>query len=89
MLLLEGEPSMVVSGITDRADGFLTTVAALHPNVLLLDWRLAGDQSIALVKSLSRTIDPPNLVVLSSDQAMKVSALAAGADVFIDNVSSM
>ena len=82
-LLLESEPGMVVIGIADRAEGLLTLVGASQPEVLLLDYELAKQTTVALISDLHHLEQPPIIIVLSINVQVKPMVLAAGADAFI------
>ena len=82
-LLLESEPGMVVIGIADRAEGLLTLVGASQPEVLLFDYELAKQTTVALISDLHHLEQPPIIIVLSINVQVKPMVLAAGADAFI------
>ena len=79
LLLLESEPGMVVTGVSDRADGLPVVLEAAQPEVLLLDYELAGPATSDLVHALLRLIKSPRIVVLAMDSQTTVAALADGA----------
>lgn len=83
LLLLDHEPGMVVAGISDRSEGLLILVKTLQPEVLLLDYELAKDGTVDLVKDLHRLENRPKIIVLSINTQIKETVLAAGADDFI------
>jgi len=84
LMLVESEPGLVVIGMSDRAESLLTIVQAMNPEVLLLDYELAKQATAGLVGDLHHLPHPPKITVLSIDPHAKASALAAGADAFIN-----
>jgi two-component system, NarL family, response regulator DegU len=83
MMLLESEPGMVVTGMSDRCESLPVLVGASEPEVVLLDCRLAKEATSDLIGQLVHLVCPPKIVVLSSDQRAGFSAMAAGADGFV------
>jgi DNA-binding NarL/FixJ family response regulator len=83
LMLLDGEPGIVVSGMSDRSEGLLNSIGSSQPEVLLLDCRLAIEATADLIGQLLYLQCPPKIIVLSTNPRARESALAAGADGFI------
>jgi two-component system, NarL family, invasion response regulator UvrY len=83
LLLLESEPGMVVTGMSDRSGGLLASVTAMQPEVLLLDDGLATQAMGQLVNDLHLLEFHPKVIVLSPNPQTAATTLAAGADGFI------
>ena len=82
-LLLESEPGMVVIGITDRGEGLVTLVDVSQPEVLLLDYELTKQATVALIGALHRLPHHPKIIVISIDPKAEAATLTAGADSFV------
>lgn len=83
-LLLEGEPGMVVIGMSDRVEGLLTMMRASQPELLLLDHELTQQTTIQIIRDIHQLKVQCKIIVLSIDSNIREFTLAAGADGFID-----
>ena len=83
-LLLEGEPGMVVIGMSDRVEGLLTIMGASQPELLLLDHELTQQTTIQIIRDIHQLKVQCKIIVLSIDPNIRELTLAAGADGFID-----
>jgi len=83
-LLLEGEPGMVVIGMSDRVEGLLTMMGASQPELLLLDHELTQQTTIQIIRDIHQLKVQCKIIVLSIDPNIRELTLAAGADGFID-----
>jgi DNA-binding NarL/FixJ family response regulator len=85
VLMLGGQPDLVVVG--EAADGreALRRVDELHPTVVLMDIRMPRMSGLEATKALHARPDPPHVIVLTTFDADEhvVGALAAGADGFL------
>ena len=84
LLLLESEPGLVVTGLSDRAHGLPVVMETAQPEVLLLDYELSGRATADLICALKRLISPPRIIVLAMDSQAKEKVLACGAAAVID-----
>jgi two-component system nitrate/nitrite response regulator NarL len=75
--LLDAAGFTVVGEATDGADA-LTAVAALHPDVILLDVRLPDTSGLDVARTLRSGRDAP-VVILTSTADYERAALACGA----------
>jgi DNA-binding NarL/FixJ family response regulator len=66
--LLEAEGFEVVGEAADGTEA-LAAVAALRPNIVLLDIQLPGPDGFAVAEQLARATDPPTVVLISSRDA--------------------
>ena len=80
LLLLETEPGMVVTGLSDRAEGLPVVMETAQPEVLLLDCELAGQATADLVCAIQRLIRAPRIIALAMDPQAKEKVLACGAE---------
>jgi DNA-binding NarL/FixJ family response regulator len=83
LLRLDGEPDMVVVGITDRLPGLVTQVDVTQPDVLMLEWDLPYEAMAGLFAEIHKLKSPPQILILSSRPEDEQMMLAAGADYFI------
>jgi DNA-binding NarL/FixJ family response regulator len=85
VLMLGGQPDLVVVG--EAADGreALRRVDELHPTVVLMDIRMPRMSGLEATKALHARPHPPHVIVLTTFDADEhvVGALAAGADGFL------
>jgi DNA-binding NarL/FixJ family response regulator len=83
LLRLDGEPGMVVVGITDRLPGLVTQVEITQPDVLVLEWELPYESMAGLFSEIHKLKSPPQILLLSGKPEDEQMMLAAGADYFI------
>jgi DNA-binding NarL/FixJ family response regulator len=82
-LLLAQQPALTVIGEITRPGDLVSEVQILRPDLLLLDWELAGQDTPHLLSQL-RHLDCRLLIVaLSSQPEAREAALEAGVDAFI------
>ncbi len=82
-LLLGQQPNLSVIGEISRAAELVNRVQVLHPDLLLLDWELAGKDTPQLLAQLRHLDYRFFVIALSSQPEARDAALAAGADGFI------
>jgi DNA-binding NarL/FixJ family response regulator len=82
-LLLNQQPALSVIGEITRPSEVISGVRALHPDLLLLDWELAGKDTLRLLSELRSLDDRLLVIALSSQPEARDAALGAGADGFI------
>jgi len=81
-VLLERQPGYQVVGEATDAGDLATQVAALDPDLILLDWGLPGSEPGQLLSRLREGSPERIIVVLSGRPEIQPSALKAGADAF-------
>lgn len=83
-LLCEQALDFRVAGEAVRTEEVLRLTAALHPQIVLLDWSLPGDPpvSAALLNELHQ-VHPARVVILGARPEAQKDALAIGAEAFI------
>lgn len=83
-LLCEQALDFRVASEAVRTEEVLRLTAALHPQILLLDWSLPGDPpvSAALLNELHQ-VHPARVVILGARPEVQKDALAIGAEAFI------
>lgn len=79
---LEQQPGLTVVGETGEAAETLSQVAAIQPDVILLDWAL-HDSTPDLLSALHTACPDLRVIVLSARPEMRRAILAAGADAFV------
>jgi two-component system chemotaxis response regulator CheY len=71
----------------ERAEEVLTAFDANHPDLVIIDWQLAGRDPIDVIKAIRRSEDGarPRVLYLTSENDRKEiwRALSAGADDFL------
>jgi len=94
-LLLEQEPWLTVVGEAAESDALLTQVAALHPDLVLLDWELPDANGARPVRPddpgsgahlfalLRRRCPDLRVVALSGRHEARRAAQEAGVDAFV------
>ena len=84
-LILQSEPDLEVVGEAADGEVALAQVAALRPDVVLMDIRMPRMDGIEATRRLSRLDDPPSVLVLTTydlDEHV-VESLRAGASGFL------
>jgi DNA-binding NarL/FixJ family response regulator len=84
-LILQSEPDLEVVGEAADGEVALAQVAALRPDVVLMDIRMPRMDGIEATRQLSRLADPPSVLVLTTydlDEHV-VESLRAGASGFL------
>jgi len=82
-LYLDGEPSLSIVGTAVEAASLRALLHTTHPDLVILDWDLPGYASTPLLAEVKRSSPPPQIIVLGTDERLRRTALAAGADLFI------
>jgi DNA-binding NarL/FixJ family response regulator len=80
--LLERQPLLAVVGEADDADELLALAAGVAPDIVLIDWDLAGATD-GLISRLLGVCGCVRVVVLSGRPEARQAAMKAGADVFV------
>ena len=83
-LLLTQNSAFVVVGEAADATGLLLAVAQKKPALILLDWELPGLPPAYLLRLLRGERAAMRILALSSRPEVRATALAAGADGFIN-----
>jgi DNA-binding NarL/FixJ family response regulator len=82
-ILLERQSGFEVVGEVASVEELLARTAASCPDVVLLDWNLAGPVAAGLLLALRRDCPDLGVIVLSGRPEARTAALAAGADAFV------
>jgi DNA-binding NarL/FixJ family response regulator len=82
-VLLERQPGFEVVGETATSEELLAHTANLCPDLVLLDWALAGPSAAELLPALRVRCPKLTVIALSGRPGMHREALAAGADDFV------
>ena len=82
-LLVREEADLSIVGTTNTVEGLSEWVETIHPDLLLLDWELAGASSQKLLGRVSRLTTSPKIIVLGKYLRTEESALEIGADSFV------
>jgi DNA-binding NarL/FixJ family response regulator len=85
VLMLGGQPDLVVVGEAGDGREALRRVDELQPTVVLMDIRMPRMSGLEATRALHQRPDPPHVIVLTTFDADEhvVGALAAGADGFL------
>jgi DNA-binding NarL/FixJ family response regulator len=82
-LLLSQQPTLTVVGEITNPHDLLDRTQVLQPDILLLDWELAGFSTCELLPQLRRLCTQLYIVALSSQPEARDASLSAGVDAFI------
>ncbi len=82
-VLLERQPDLKIAGEAANAEELLAQVAEGCPDLVLLDWELAGHTAAGLLMALRRECPKLVIIALSGRMEARPRALAAGADAFV------
>lgn len=77
------DPRLTLVGEVTEADHLFARVHALAPDLLLLEWELAGRSPVQLFLDLRRLDRPLRIIVLGNQPQVGEAALRAGADAFV------
>jgi DNA-binding NarL/FixJ family response regulator len=80
--LLEQWLEFDVIGEAENAKELLTKVEASCPDLVLLDWKLRGQDSVTLLPALRKRCTNITVIVLGGRMEWREAALDAGADAF-------
>lgn len=80
--MLRVEPGLQPAGAVSDADEAMDHAVAVRPDVILVDYRLPGDNGLLLCHRLQELEHPPRVLVYSAypETELAVPALLAGAD---------
>ena len=79
--VLRSEPGFVCVATAGDGHELLAALRRTRPDVVLLDWRLGGEDGVALCRTLRAETAPPEVVLYtaSADDDLAAQASAAGA----------
>ena len=80
--LLDNEPSLILSGLSDNLSNLNSQLEDSHSDVLLLDWKMPLPKMKYLLTDIHSLDNPPEIIILSSRSEEREQILAAGADYF-------
>jgi two-component system nitrate/nitrite response regulator NarL len=80
---IEEEPELTIVGEASEADTLMSQALKLQPDLILLEWELAGRPVHKLVSALRALVLGVQVVVLGSRPESERDALVAGADGFV------
>ena len=81
--VIREEPGWAVVGEVSNAENLLSKALALEPDLIVIEWELAGQPVDQLLSALHALSARPRVIVLSRWPEARKAALAAGADDFI------
>jgi len=84
-MCMAGEPDFDVIGEAEEGGGAVTLACELHPDVVVLDLRMAGIGGIEAARELADSEPAAKVVILSlqDDAGTRREALASGASAFV------
>jgi DNA-binding NarL/FixJ family response regulator len=84
--VLRSEPGFVCVGTAGDGHELLAGLRRTRPDVVLLDWRLNGEDGVALCRQLRAETAPPEVVLYtaSADENLYTAAAAAGAHAVVE-----
>jgi DNA-binding NarL/FixJ family response regulator len=82
-VVIREEPGWAVVGEVSTAENLLPKALALEPDLIVIEWELAGQPVDQLLSALHKLNTRPWVIVLSRRPEARKAALAAGADDFI------
>ena len=83
---LRGEPGLLPVGCAGSAAELAPLLYRTQPDVVLLDYRLPGDDGLTVCRELKAQALAPRVLLYSAfaDDALTVPAIVAGADALLD-----
>jgi two-component system invasion response regulator UvrY len=89
--ILEDEQNVSVIGEASNGEEALAFTQEHHPDLVLLDISMPGENGLAVLPKLKRLAPPPKVVILSIHASERVAkqALALGADDYITKESAV
>ena len=84
--LLKHEPGVNVVGEASEAKELVSQVRTIHPDLVLLDWRLPGLSAIGSLPGLRLNNPKLLVIVMSGRPEAGQTALAAGANAFVSKI---
>jgi DNA-binding NarL/FixJ family response regulator len=87
--LIDAEPDMTVAAMAASAAGLARELDGPRPDVLILDYDLAGDDGLAHCRRIKSRPDPPGVIIYSAyaGPALTLAARAAQADGVVDKAA--
>jgi DNA-binding NarL/FixJ family response regulator len=84
--VLRSEPGFVCVGTAGDGHELLAALRRTRPDVVLLDWRLGGEDGVTLCSALRAETAPPEVVLYtaSSDEDLIAAAADAGAHAVVE-----
>ena len=82
-LLLREEPGLNVVGVARETKTLLALLRVIRPDMLLLDWALAGQPLTDVLTKICERDDRFKTIVLGTLEDDREAILAAGADAFV------
>jgi DNA-binding NarL/FixJ family response regulator len=83
LLLVDSQPGMVVSGISDRIDNIAQQLETSQPDVLVLGWELPMESMHDLMDDIHNLDSSPEVIFLSSSPKEREAIMSAGVDYFV------
>lgn len=87
-MLIRSQPGWRVVGSSRDVHTLLARAEGLAPDLIVLDWDLAGKPSARTLEALHRVRSSPKVVVISGRPELETDALQSGADAFVSKIDS-
>ena len=83
LMLVDSQPGMIVSGISDRIDDIAQQLETSQPDVLVLGWELPMESMHDLMADIHNLDYSPEVIFLSSSPKEREAIMSAGVDYFV------
>jgi DNA-binding response OmpR family regulator len=83
LMLVDNQPDMVVSGISDRLDSLAIAIHHSDTEALILAWKLPLQMLEKLVAEIRALQHPPQIIYLSNRPEMEDEVKEIGVDFFV------
>ena len=83
LMLIDNQPGMVVSGMSDRLEGLAKQLETTQPDALLMEWPLSAAAVQNLMGEIRELEYPPEVIYLSNKPEMRKAVTGAGVGHFV------
>jgi len=83
LMLIDNQPGLVVSGISDRLEGLAKQLETTQPDVLVIEWPLSVAAMQILMGEIQGLEYRPRVIYLSNKPEMREAVKGAGVNFFV------
>jgi DNA-binding NarL/FixJ family response regulator len=83
LMLIDNQPGMAVSGISDRLAGLAKQLETNLPDILVLEWPLSVVSLQNLMAEIQEIARPPEVIYLSNKPEMREAIIDTGVNHFV------